>query len=344
MRLLAATLAVVACWAWSSAPVMAHDIGVSQAELIEAPPVQSVAPQRLHYSLSVRVDPAASYIFSAPLLPEHCGFIGNPGGRQGSAHKTFEFACRGGLTAADAIELRWQRDGIMLSASWLDGSSAKGLFTQHAGSIRVPLSELQAGSGSWLDAAQRYTRLGIEHILTGFDHLLFVLCLLLIVQGGWRLVKTITAFTLAHSITLALASLGVINLPSAPVEASIALSIAFLAAEILRHQAGTDTGLTYRYPWLIAFAFGLLHGLGFAGALADIGLPQGEIPIALLFFNIGVELGQLVFVALVLLLLAALRPVWQAAHRRVELAASYLIGTVAMYWLIERIGGMVMPA
>ena len=344
MRLLAAILVVMACWAWPLPPVMAHDIGVSQVELTEASPAQPAPPQRLRYTLSVRTDAIASHLFTAPLLPEHCGFIDNPGGSQSSTRKTFVFGCRGGLTAADTIELPWQRDGILLTANWLDGSTAKGLFSNHAGRIRVPLLELQAGSGSWLGVAQRYTKLGIEHILTGFDHLLFVLCLLLIVHGGWRLVRTITAFTLAHSITLVLASLGVINLPSAPVEASIALSIAFLAAEILRHHAGTDTGWTYRSPWLVAFAFGLLHGLGFAGALTDIGLPQGEVPVALLFFNIGVELGQLVFVALVLLLLALLRPIWQSTHRRVELAASYAIGTVAMYWLFERVGGMVIPA
>ena len=156
--------------------------------------------------------------------------------------------------------------------------------------IEVPLAALRAGSGSAADAARRYLALGVEHILLGIDHLLFVLGLLLIVRGPWLLITTVTAFTLAHSLTLALATLGLVAVPSAPVEAAIALSIVFLAAEILRARQGR-IGLTHRLPWLIAFGFGLLHGLGFAGALAEIGLPAGEIPLALLFFNLGVEVG-----------------------------------------------------
>ena len=333
-RLYAGTLIFIVCWTLLFMPVMAHDIGVSQAALIEQ--------QGQRYELSVQTGPAIAYIFATPRLPDHCEFIGNPSGTQGTARKTFVFDCANGLTAAHTIELPWRRDGIMLTARWLDGSEAKQLFASEAGRISVPLVELQAGSGSWLNAAKRYTVLGIEHILTGFDHLLFVLCLVLIVAGGWRLVKTITAFTLAHSITLALATLGLVNVSSAPVEASIALSIAFLAAEILRHRGDRDTGLTYRYPWLIAFAFGLLHGLGFAGALATIGLPQSEIPIALLFFNIGVEIGQLAFVAVVLLALDLLRRLRLPSSAWIELAPAYTIGIIATWWLFERISGMVM--
>jgi hydrogenase/urease accessory protein HupE len=231
----------------------------------------------------------------------------------------------------------------MLTATWQDGSSAKSLFKYEAGQITVPLAELQAGSGSWLSAAKRYTALGIEHILLGFDHLMFVLALLLIVRGPWMLVKTITAFTIAHSITLGLATLGFINMPSRPVEAAIALSIMFLCVEIVHAHQG-KVGMTFRYPWLVAFAFGLLHGLGFAGALSDIGLPQSEIPIALLFFNIGVEVGQLIFVAAVLLLAWMLRGLKLETRDWVRVVPTYLIGTLASYWFLERLGSIVFQA
>ena len=151
---------------------------------------------------------------------------------------------------------------------------------------------------SALAVVETYFELGIEHILLGIDHLLFVFALLLLVSGARRLVATITAFTAAHSITLAAATLDWVRLPAPPLEAVIALSIAFVAAEILQAQKG-NTSLTIRQPWLVAFTFGLLHGFGFAGALAEIGLPSVEIPLALLFFNVGVEAGQLLFIAAV---------------------------------------------
>ncbi|MEA3291976.1 MAG: HupE/UreJ family protein [Pseudomonadota bacterium] len=189
---------------------------------------------------------------------------------------------------------------------------------------------------STLDIIRIYTGLGVEHILLGIDHLLFVFALLLIVKGWRRLVGTITAFTLAHSITLAAATLGYVHVPQAPVEAVIALSILFLATEIVHSRQGRP-GLAERFPWLVAFIFGLLHGFGFAGALAEIGLPEHSIPLALLFFNVGVELGQLIFVAAVVGAGWALRRL--ALHKPLrwgELAASYVIGGVAAFWLIER--------
>lgn len=182
-------------------------------------------------------------------------------------------------------------------------------------------------------AAGGYLRLGAEHILLGIDHLLFVLALVLIVRGVGLLVKTITAFTIAHSITLALATLGFVNVPSAPVEAVIALSIVFVASEILRSRRG-ERGLTERAPWLVAGAFGLLHGFGFAGALSEVGLPANDIPLALLFFNVGVEAGQLAFVVVALGVIALLRrvrlPEWA------PILPPYAIGALAMYWVIER--------
>lgn len=199
--------------------------------------------------------------------------------------------------------------------------------------------EISASPGTF-EVIRTYTVLGIEHILTGFDHLLFVLALLILVEGTRRLIATVTAFTLAHSITLALAILGVIHVPGPPVEALIALSIVFVAAEIIRVRQG-HPGLSQRYPWLVAFVFGLLHGLGFAGALSEMGLPPLSIPTALLFFNVGVEIGQLTFIVAVCGLLALMQRV--ARSFRLPRVAwlwqvpPYFIGGIASYWVVERI-------
>lgn len=185
------------------------------------------------------------------------------------------------------------------------------------------------------EVAATYTRIGIEHILTGVDHLLFVLALILIVSGVRRLLATITAFTLAHSITLALATLGVIHVPGPPVEATIALSIVFVASEIGQGRGS----LASRKPWVVAFSFGLLHGLGFAGALAEVGLPQGAIPLSLLFFNVGVEIGQILFVACVLSVAAlAQRIARPPLHlQRARVALTYAIGSAASYLVLVRV-------
>jgi hydrogenase/urease accessory protein HupE len=191
---------------------------------------------------------------------------------------------------------------------------------------------------SKLQVALTYVRLGIEHILNGYDHLLFVLALILIVRERRLLVMTITAFTFAHSITLALATLGVVHVPGRPVEATIALSILLLAAEIVRIHRGAAS-LTSRWPWVVAFAFGLLHGFGFANALSETGLPQGDIPLALFTFNIGVEIGQLLFIALVLSVLAGFRALkWQPlAAPQAAMLTSYAIGAMAAFWMIDRV-------
>jgi hypothetical protein len=185
-----------------------------------------------------------------------------------------------------------------------------------------------------------YLRLGVEHILTGADHLMFVLGLLLLVGPNWRLVKAISAFTVAHSLTLALAALGFVHFPTAIIEALVALSIVFVACELVP-VAGRPETLTHRHPWLIAFTFGLLHGLAFAGALAQVGLPQGAAPQALFLFNVGVEIGQLLFIAAALAVIALVR----LARRRLALDSTafarvtpaYIIGGSAAFWLIERI-------
>jgi hydrogenase/urease accessory protein HupE len=193
---------------------------------------------------------------------------------------------------------------------------------------------------TWRQVAGTYTVLGIEHILLGVDHLLFVLALLMLVPNLRTLFWTITAFTLAHSVTLAAATLGWVHVPQAPVEAVIALSILFVAMEIVHWRQGRP-GITRRWPWLVAFTFGLLHGFGFAGALSEIGLPEHAIPLALLFFNVGVELGQLLFIAAVFAVSFVLgRIPFPAWAWRVPV---YGIGTMAAFWTIERVAGFPWP-
>ncbi|WP_321326695.1 HupE/UreJ family protein [uncultured Parasphingorhabdus sp.] len=185
------------------------------------------------------------------------------------------------------------------------------------------------------NVAVTYTIIGIEHILLGFDHLFFVLALVLLLKGGWLVAKTVTAFTVAHSITLVGTTLGWLSLPSQPVEAVIALSIIFLAVEVVKAKPD-DRRLSERFPWIVAFLFGLLHGFGFAGALAEIGLPEGDVPLALLTFNLGVEIGQLAIVALALALLYGLRKFRVDWLHPAKTAVAYGIGIISTYWFIER--------
>ncbi len=193
-----------------------------------------------------------------------------------------------------------------------------------------------AGPQTTADVARTYTFLGIEHILTSLDHLLFVLALILLISDHWRLIKTITAFTVAHSITLAGAALGYLSLPQKPVEATIALSIAFLASELIKISPGKKR-LSETYPWFVSFSFGLLHGFGFAGALKDIGLPHMDVPLALLTFNLGVEAGQLIFVLAVVTGMTAARQIFVVPPIPARKAAGYLIGTTSVVWLISRL-------
>ena len=186
--------------------------------------------------------------------------------------------------------------------------------------------------------AGTYFSLGVDHILRGIDHLLFVLALLLLVNTRRRLLAAVTAFTVAHSLTLAAATLGLVRVPQQPVEAIIALSIVFVAAEIVRSRSGQPS-LMQEFPWAIAFTFGLLHGFGFAGALSEIGLPEQAIPVALLFFNLGVESGQLLFIASALLVAALARPVATRSATWAPQLPAYGIGALAAFWTIERLVG-----
>jgi hydrogenase/urease accessory protein HupE len=222
---------------------------------------------------------------------------------------------------------------VLVRILFADGTSRTQRLTPTSTSFVIAA---QPGS---LEIARAYFGFGVEHILLGIDHLLFVLALLILVQGTRRLVATVTAFTLAHSITLAGATLGWVHMPVLPLEAAIALSIAFVAAEIVHGRQGRP-GLTERSPWIVAFTFGLLHGFGFAGALTQVGLPQVEVPLALLFFNVGVEAGQLLFIAAVFAALWMFHLI--ARHTRLpqvqeaSALSAYAIGGLSMFWVVER--------
>jgi len=189
---------------------------------------------------------------------------------------------------------------------------------------------------TWVELARTYGNYGIDHILLGADHLLFVLGLIWIVGGGWRLVKTITAFTIGHSASLAAAAFGLIGIPERPLNACIALSIVFVGVEIVKQQRG-EAGVTARYPWAVAFTFGLVHGIGFASALAGLGLERRLLPAALFFFNVGVEIGQLAFVLLVLALIWAHRRLGAVLPRWGDAIPAYAIGSVSMFWFLGRL-------
>lgn len=223
---------------------------------------------------------------------------------------------------------------LLLRLEFLDKSSQSVLLNAGQNSYHVKKD------ASSMQIVQTYTWLGITHILMGFDHLLFVFLLLLIVQNIRLLLWTISAFTLAHSMTIAGATLGFVYLPQQPVEAIIALSIVFLALEVVykKQGKGVPLSLTFQYPWFVAFIFGLLHGFGFAGALAEIGLPTQAITLALIFFNVGVELGQLMFVLIVVLVALVLRYLIPAQlMEKLEMILLYAIGGLASFWMIERV-------
>lgn len=193
---------------------------------------------------------------------------------------------------------------------------------------------IRAKPDRW-QVARTYFVTGIDHIIFGYDHLLFVVALVLLLSGFWTVVKAVTAFTVAHSLTLIGTTLGLVGLPQRPVESVIALSILFLAVEIIKRKPG-EQRLSERIPWIVAFAFGLLHGFGFAGALNEIGLPESDVPTALLTFNLGVEAGQVAIVAATMAVLAILRK-WSASTQTIAIkAAAYAIGMIASFWFIER--------
>lgn len=268
-----------------------------------------------------------------PVLPPECVGIGQPSVvKEGTGLRaTWEMRCPQGLAGKTVgVEgIASSQADVLLRVNLRDGRKLR-----HVLKAQAPSFTIKADS-SRLGVFRDYAALGVEHILRGWDHLLFVLALVWLVGGGRSLLWTITAFTGGHSVTLALASLGLVHVPQAPIEAAIALSIYALAVELAGMRAGRRT-LTQRAPWAVAGGFGLLHGLGFAGALAEVGLPTAEIPLALGAFNVGIELGQLAFVASVLAVGAALRRmpvVWPSWAQAVP---SYGIGALAFFWFLER--------
>jgi hypothetical protein len=219
---------------------------------------------------------------------------------------------------------------VLVRVVYANGAELTRVLTPEHAELTIP-GAAKAGL-----PVREYLELGFTHIWSGVDHLLYVAGLVLLIRNRRALLKTVTAFTLAHSVTLAAATLGAVNVPSAPVEAVIALSIVYVAVELVRAHAGW-AGLSQRAPWLVASSFGLLHGLGFAGALSEVGLPPHAVPLALALFNVGIELGQLTFIALLLFAGWLLRSAVPTATARLQPAPAYLIGSLASFWLIERI-------
>jgi hydrogenase/urease accessory protein HupE len=267
-------------------------------------------------------------------LPDACKTATEPvsGLASGAFFERWTVSCAGGLRGKEIVidGLRSTVTDVLARIQYRDGSTQVARLGPEN-----PVLSVAGAQNAW-DVARTYGFLGVEHILTSLDHLLFVLALIFLIRDRWTLLKTITAFTVAHSITLAGASLGYFRLPQKPVEAAIALSIAFLASELVKMRSG-QLRLSETYPWVVAFAFGLLHGFGFAGALKDIGLPQVDIPLALLTFNLGVEAGQIIFVCAIVLGEKALSALFTVPGRPARLAAGYLIGTTSTIWLMTRL-------
>ena len=272
-------------------------------------------------------------IHIAPVLPPGC-VLATSGGPQLTISAVLvrgTLRCEGGLAGKTIVI-----DGLSSTATdvLVRVRRADGVLESHLVGPAAPSVTL-GGATTGAQRAASYLKLGVEHILMGVDHLLFVLGLLLVVSDRWMLVKTITSFTIAHSLTLAVATLGFASAPLPPLNAAIALSIMFLGPEIVRTWRG-ETSFTIRHPWVVAFAFGLLHGFGFASGLTAMGLPKAEIPLALLLFNVGVEIGQMFFVAVILLLERSFRTLAIRWPRWAEALPGYAVGSLGAYWTIQR--------
>lgn len=316
------TLLFVALSALSSAPARAHEMTMAEME------VRETSPGEFFWQWSATNDKRPMGTDLVPRWPESCT-TGSNLVHCGSA----------GLKGALSIDGVGQRySAAIVRVIWLNGDSR--VYTITAAQSSVQLYGSADDHRGRVEIARAYTILGVQHILSGVDHLLFVAGLLFLVGFRRRLIGTITAFTAAHSITLACSAFGWLTLRPPPVEASIAMSIVLVASEALRE----DDSLARRLPALVSFLFGLVHGLGFAGALKDIGLPQSHLPLALLTFNVGVEIGQLMMVLLAYLIVDRLPRLvpklgtWFGQSRRPVL---YAIGVIAVYWSFQRIAAIV---
>jgi hypothetical protein len=319
-------------------PVLGHSFDPALLVLREREPGQfdvawRTSPARIPLGRTIADDPLV------PVLPARCRRVypAEPPASEPGVPVFWRVVCTGGLrgerlasTGADPSPT-----DVVVRVDWLDGPPFTGVLRRDAPALELPREVGAAFGSSAGTLAWGYLLLGVRHILEGVDHLLFVLGLFLLVHSTGELVRTITAFTVAHSLSLALATLGVVTLPSRPVEALIAASIVLVAREVARGP-GAEPTLAGERPWVVAFAFGLLHGLGFAGALAEIGLPRAHAALALLAFNAGVEVGQLVFVAVLFLVAIPFRAVVRQPPR-LRLLPAYAMGTVAVVWVIERV-------
>lgn len=310
--------------------------GVAQADELRPGYIELAQQDAQNWSLSWKTplpipDPTMATV--PPEIPAQCSFKGDPtlsmgaAAILGSASLTCDGPLAGGRIGMPGLV---GNADVLVRLAPLDEEVQAYRLTAREPAITLA-AEPEQGQ-VW----RSYFVIGVEHILMGWDHLLFVIALLLLVVDFWRVVKAATAFTLAHSITLAAASLGFVGLPQAPVEALIALSIVFLAVEVARKGRHAPS-IAEQWPWVVAFLFGLLHGFGFAGALNEIGLPEGEVPTALLSFNLGVEAGQIAVIAAVMLLREAVRRIRPAAVDPAVRLASYAIGITGAYWMFDRI-------
>lgn len=308
------------------APAAAHEVRPGYLELRETSPgvFRVLWKKPARGDMVLKID---------PVFPDGCAVveIGSPTMRGGAYVARATLECVDGLTGKtiEIAGLEATLTDVLIKVYYANGLEETHLVHPNSTSAVI------GGPGSVIQRIGAYARLGIQHIALGVDHLLFVLGLLLIVSSPMMLLKTITSFTLAHSITLGIATLGFANAPALPLNAVIALSILFLGPEIVRVWRG-ETSFTIRHPWVVAFAFGLLHGFGFASGLTAMGLPQTEIPLALLFFNVGVELGQLAFVLFVLALVRSFRTLEIRWPRWAELFPGYAVGTLGAFWFIQR--------
>jgi hydrogenase/urease accessory protein HupE len=312
-------------------PAAAHELRPAYLELTEIAPGQ--------FAVLWKVPAAGDRRLGLYLrLPENCRNLSEPiAAIENAAYfERWKVTCDGGLKGQTITidGLRSTLTDVLARIAWVDGSAEVERLTPEQPSLTLK------GAQTVWEVARTYFMLGVEHILGGIDHLLFVLALMLLIRDPWMLVKTITAFTLAHSITLTGAALGYLSLPQAPVEAVIALSIAFVARELILMKPG-ERRLSEAYPWAVAFSFGLLHGFGFAGALKEIGLPHGDVPLALFTFNLGVEAGQLMFVAAMLALYRTASLMTRLPLPPLRTAMAYGIGAAATFWLLTRIGAFI---
>ncbi|OUS28451.1 hypothetical protein A9Q99_13110 [Gammaproteobacteria bacterium 45_16_T64] len=323
---------IVLCVA--TTPVHAHDLGLAKAWL------EQVKTEEAPWRYQWRVLTSGAYVISAPRLPNQCEYSlqsDNTSSVLKTQNKiTYHFTCKQLLTGHDEIILSWQRSALLLTATGFSDEAIQALFLRENDQIVIRLSELSVQSVDQWKSLERYGLLGMEHMLSGYDHLLFVLAILLLVLSPTTLIKTITAFTVGHSVTLALASFNVVKISSAPIETCIALSIVVLAYEVIQMNKGNG-GLTVRYPWIVAGAFGLLHGLGFAGALSLLSVPPSELMVALLAFNVGVELGQLFFIGILIsATVLSTKIIGQYPMRQLRVVLPYGIGGLALFWTLDR--------